>query len=305
MPVGALGNETPLATVILIVYNQQEFVKRALESILAQECSFPVEVVIGDDCSTDGSTEALREVTSSYTGAFSIRELPRNENLGMHRNFYECLLASKGRFVALLEGDDYWVDEKKLDEQVRELLATGCAFSGHPTVLVDEVGKRVGEIPPRPFPIRLSGKAFIEEGCYVHTSSVVFRRDYLSTLPEYVLDQRNRCLDVSLEQLLALSGDLAFIPRTMSVYRKHYGGANGYFARRRGTWEKAMIFATREFNRYTGGNYSLKLRYLIALRYASLGRRESTQNPILRLWYKLLAVFYWRRRLVGALLGRG
>lgn len=102
----------PLVSVIVLAYNHRDTIARALDSVLDQDCSFTYEIIVGDDASTDG----CREVCERYAAAHpdKIRILPAAPNKGMVRNYFDCLKASRGKYIADCSGDDRWRDPTKL-----------------------------------------------------------------------------------------------------------------------------------------------------------------------------------------------
>lgn len=111
------GNaDTPLVSVLCITYNHAEFISQALDSFLTQEANFPLEIVIGEDCSTDGTLS----VVESYKARFPkvIKIITSSSNVGAVENFRRTLRACSGKYVALCEGDDFWTDRRKLQIQV-------------------------------------------------------------------------------------------------------------------------------------------------------------------------------------------
>ena len=89
----------------MITYNHCEFITQAVESVMRQETTFDVELVVGEDCSTDSTRAVLLDLAQRYTGR--IRLLLRTDNLGIARNLAETFKACTGEFVAMLEGDDF------------------------------------------------------------------------------------------------------------------------------------------------------------------------------------------------------
>ncbi|MFN8245319.1 MAG: glycosyltransferase family 2 protein [Ferruginibacter sp.] len=121
--------DSPLLSICLISYNQEEFILEALKGVAMQEVDFEYELLIADDRSTDQTPALIREYIS--TGAIRrVRFLDRAANLGMQRNWHDALTQARGKYVALLEGDDYWTDRHKLSVQVGFLEAhpqyAGC-----------------------------------------------------------------------------------------------------------------------------------------------------------------------------------
>lgn len=100
----------------MLVYNHEPFLRQAMDSVLMQEISFPYEVVIGEDASTDQSGLILEDYARRYPER--IRLLRHSRNQGGVGNLIKVLAACRGKYVAILEGDDYWTDSCKLQRQV-------------------------------------------------------------------------------------------------------------------------------------------------------------------------------------------
>ena len=97
-----------MVSVILIAYNQRRYIRQAIESVLAQETSFPYELLIGDDASDDGTSDIVAEYARAYPDI--IKAFIRPENVGAARNAVLLLQQARGELIASLEGDDYWID---------------------------------------------------------------------------------------------------------------------------------------------------------------------------------------------------
>lgn len=107
----------PLLSVVLVTYNQEKYIRSALDGAVKQQCSFPFEILIGEDCSTDGTRSICQEFADSYPDI--VRLLPStSHNLGLNENFLRTYRESKGKYIAYLEGDDFWIDTQKLQKQV-------------------------------------------------------------------------------------------------------------------------------------------------------------------------------------------
>jgi len=100
----------------MITYNHENYIRDAIEGVLMQKTSFPIELVIGEDCSTDNTRAICIEYQQKYPEI--IRLLLPEKNLGANKNFINTLAACKGKYIALCEGDDYWTDPYKLQKQV-------------------------------------------------------------------------------------------------------------------------------------------------------------------------------------------
>ncbi len=100
----------------MITYNHEKYIAQAIESALMQKTNFDYEIVIGEDCSTDGTREIVKYYAEKYPE--KIRAIFNEKNLGMIPNFINTLNKCRGKYIAMLEGDDYWTDPYKLQKQV-------------------------------------------------------------------------------------------------------------------------------------------------------------------------------------------
>lgn len=108
-----------MVTVCVTTYNHARWIGQALESILAQHTSFEVEVVVGDDCSSDETVAICQRYAEQYPDR--VRLLTTPQNMGMRANYRRTIEAARGEYIAICDGDDYWVDCEKLECQVAEL----------------------------------------------------------------------------------------------------------------------------------------------------------------------------------------
>jgi glycosyltransferase involved in cell wall biosynthesis len=106
----------PLVSVVMITYNHERYLAEAIEGVVRQETSFSVELLIGEDCSTDET----REIALSYQKRFPemIRVITSEQNVGMHKNLARLLAAARGQYIAFCEGDDVWIRSEKLERQI-------------------------------------------------------------------------------------------------------------------------------------------------------------------------------------------
>lgn len=140
--------KTPLLTVLLATYNHEKYISRAIDSILMQETDFFFDVLIGEECSTDSTRDIINSYASKYPNKISIIE--RKQNVGMHENLNSLVQNCKDKYVARLEGDDYWTDNKKLQKQVDFLeLNPDFVCCAHNTHIVDEYDIIREDMPDR------------------------------------------------------------------------------------------------------------------------------------------------------------
>ena len=111
---------TPLVSIFTLTYNHAPYIRQCLDGFLMQKTDFPFEVIINDDASTDGTTEIVREYESKYPDIIKPIYHSENRYSKGERGFWSryCLPKSRGKYIALCEGDDYWIDPLKLQKQV-------------------------------------------------------------------------------------------------------------------------------------------------------------------------------------------
>jgi glycosyltransferase involved in cell wall biosynthesis len=201
----------------MITYNQELFIAEAIESVVHQKTEFRFEVVISDDCSTDSTPSIIQSYKEQYPEL--IRIIPRDENLGIIANFLQTIRECKSKYVAFLEGDDYWTDDDKLQKQV-DLLEKfpGIAICFHPVkVKNQQTGelKKMKKIQNR----QLTTTKDILSYNYIQTCSVVFRNLNQGVFPDWI--QRQFMGDWPIHILNSLNGDIFCLSEYMAVYRIH------------------------------------------------------------------------------------
>jgi glycosyltransferase involved in cell wall biosynthesis len=110
----------------IISYNQEKYIADAIESALMQEASFETEIIISDDCSTDNTTKIIRLYTEKYPN--KVKAFFSEKNTGMLKNWQRALTLCNGKYIALLEGDDFWNDKRKIQKQY-EILETNQSYA--------------------------------------------------------------------------------------------------------------------------------------------------------------------------------
>ena len=220
----------PLVSVYMITYNHERFVAQAIESVLMQKTEFPVELVIGEDCSTDGTRAICEHYAREYPGR--VRLLPSERNLGMQANARRTLEACSGKYIAMCEGDDYWTDPQKLQKQV-DILAndSSLAFCFHNVEVIREgdslaggksffpaAGRKAMFARP-PDRVALSD---ILGGNFISTLSVLARTDAVLPIPRWIDLLPAGDWGYFIHWLQQGAG--AYLDELMGVYRMHAGG---------------------------------------------------------------------------------
>ena len=133
------GDKKPLVSVTMLVYNHEKWLAQAIESVMMQQVDFDFDLIIGEDCSTDGSREIVEKYKKLYPN--KIIALLNEKNLGMKKNSDNVWAHAHGKYVACCEGDDYWIDSYKLKKQV-DFLESHPEYSAiyHSSEIVDASG---------------------------------------------------------------------------------------------------------------------------------------------------------------------
>jgi glycosyltransferase involved in cell wall biosynthesis len=205
----------------MISYNHGRFITKAIESVLSQRTNFPIELVIGDDASSDDTGQRIEILRVKAPSV--IRPIARSTNIGMHRNLEGVLEECHGEFIAFLEGDDYWTGEDKLQLQVEVLRANERAVGVfHPAVRVDALAKETLGIWPEKVSTVVETQELLEGNC-LPTASVMIRRSTLVPLPDSYRKLKMR--DWPMWVFASLHGPWLSLPQPMAVHRAHAGGS--------------------------------------------------------------------------------
>jgi len=214
----------PLVSVAMITYNHGRFITQAIESVLAQRTDFPIELVVGDDASTDdtaGHIEALRARAPDV-----VRPIIRPANIGMHRNLEGVLAQCRGEFIAFLEGDDFWTGEDKLQIQA-DLLRADSSIVGvfHRASMVNASGRETGTVSSGELDEKIGTLELLRDVPWqymIPTASVMVRRVACPVLPDGI--EKLPVSDMPMVVFASLHGPWRFYPKVMAAYRIHDGG---------------------------------------------------------------------------------
>ncbi len=214
----------PKVTIVCITYNQEKFIKQALDSFVMQKTNFDFQVIISDDCSTDSTPNIIKEYEQKYPNI--IKAFYQKENLGSFKNYKFALSQAKSKYLIVNEGDDYFIDINKLQKQVDFL-------EGHPdySICFHPV-KVIYEDKPNKTNIYPSKKLLSDEltfekllfNNFIQTNSVVYRwrfhdEDINEVIPTGIIPG-----DWYLHLCHAKVGKIGVLKDVMSVYRRHSGG---------------------------------------------------------------------------------
>ncbi|MDE6341966.1 MAG: glycosyltransferase [Muribaculaceae bacterium] len=285
-----------VATVILLCYRQKDTIARAIESLLRQDCPYRYEILVADDGSDDGT----REICSEYAGRFPdiFRMLPLGKNKGLIDNYFDAVIAARGKYVADCAGDDEWLDSRRLQLQIEALnadptlsavccgvevfnVAEGRSHVSRGSLFGDD---SVGELRASG-PDVLRGALDSVAGLPFVLSGALFRRDPVVR----VLEENPgilRCYDGGVEDIplicvLAEAGDVLSLP--IVGYRYYIDGeslSNNLSYEKQYRFYASVSSMVRRLGKYYGFRPEDQIRYFRAkfLYMASLARLSGNKS---------------------------
>jgi glycosyltransferase involved in cell wall biosynthesis len=191
-----------------------------------QKTSFAWELIIADDCSTDGTVDILRSYKKLHPGLITVIE--RSKNIGPEKNWLDLLNHAKSKYVLYAEGDDYFTDSEKLQIQVDFLEAhKKMSACFHPVKVKYDDNSKSEEIFPSP-DFRFNKAELVVEDLlkrnFIQTNSIMYRWRFVKESIDTVYPKGISPGDWFLHLLHAETGAIGFIDRTMAVYRRHSNG---------------------------------------------------------------------------------
>ena len=254
----------PKVSLCVITYNHAAYIKQCLDHILSQKVNFEYEIIIGEDHSTDETAEIIKKYADAYPE--KIKAFIRPFNVGSKTNYLHCFFTCRGEFIVHIEADDYITDNDKLQLQVDFLNAhpKASACFHNATIIYEDDSNRPSElINPKDQKKWIETKDFFveKETWFMATASVMMRRKYVETLPEWFLGCKSG--DIPLYTILAEQGPIGYIDRTMSVYRKHLNGISYTDHTQSIEFIKNRIFMYSKINEYTQYKYLSQIKLIL------------------------------------------
>jgi len=264
--------DTVRVSVLMLTYNQEAYIRQAIESVLMQRTTFGYELVVSDDCSSDATARIVKELEQQRPE--TVRAWIRDRNLGMLPNFVATLGACRGEYVALLDGDDYWTSPNKLQAQVDFLDAwQDFAMCAHPVRRCYE-GDHVHETTYGRTDLR---RVLTTEDVLVSSlaaCSIMFRRRVIRGFPEWFLS--GGLGDWPLQVFASEHGAIGYLDQEMAVYRTTRNGAWHGLSRTQQLATKIDVY--ERLNEHLRFRYDRLIRdlisqycYRLALLYAEEG----------------------------------
>jgi CDP-glycerol glycerophosphotransferase (TagB/SpsB family) len=227
--------EDSMVTVVCITYNHHDYIREALDSFLMQKTTFPFQIFVGEDRGPDDTAEIVKEYAQKYPD--KIVAFLREENMGAQRNLINMCQQAKSPYIAFCEGDDFWIDEYKLQKQFdfMESHPDVRICGGHTRIQAsenwflkdrfhgsDDSSMIYPECDPGCPLKRSSDVVFFDMRQAIamsicHTSTMFFRWDYTIEIPDWYFEGIVGDLTIFLIQLK--DGKAALLPDVISCYR--------------------------------------------------------------------------------------
>ncbi len=288
-----------MVSIVCNTYNHEKYIASALESFVAQRTDFPFEVLVHDDASTDGTADVIRQYAEKYPQL--IKPVYQTENQysqGVDYNGRYQLSRAKGKYIALCEGDDYWIDPEKLSKQVAALESHPeldiCAHAGY--------ASRNGEYVRMIAPAQEDAVFTVEQviaggGGYVVTASLMYRKAMLER--KYAFQDVIR-LDYTLQIRGSLRGGMLYLKDCMSVYRlateSSWTVQMSAAPQRRIRHTERVNEMLRTLDADTQGRYAPVIRQMIAKNQCSNLQRQGRYTELLKPGNRLLREQLSRKR---------
>jgi len=281
---------SPLLSVCLITYNHSEFIKQAVESVLLQKVNFAWELIIADDCSTDGTREIIKEYKEKYPDF--IKLILQEKNVGVAQNFKDLIEFPKTKYIAYFEGDDYWTDPYKLHKQVDFLENNNeCSIVFGNAIIkeagVDDVLFYSKNKPPE----KIDLQYYLYNSPAIPTCTVVLRNCCLPTpIPEWFWNVYKG--DWTLWLFMLQKGIGAYIDDILGCYREHPAGISK--SKNIIAWKKNSMFMLKNIRNYLHEKeYKKIIKDGISMGYTDLAVDYlQAKKVFLFLFYSLRVVEY-------------
>jgi glycosyltransferase involved in cell wall biosynthesis len=209
-------------SVLVVTYNHARFVRQALDGALAQRLPEPFEIIISEDCSTDGTREIVQKYAESNPQL--IRLLLSAQNVHSNEVVARGFRAARGRYIALLDGDDFWTSDDKLRAQMALLdERPDLTICFHNVQVVDERAQSEGRLWNASDQPETSSLHELLRGNFIATSSTMYRQSAVAEIPAWY-DGFFPVTDWPLHVLYAREGQIGYLNRSLGAYRLHGGG---------------------------------------------------------------------------------
>jgi len=208
----------PMVSVCVVTYNQEKYIRQCLQSIVDQVTNFFFEVIIADDCSTDGTRAIVREFAEKYPGV--VKPIFHNNNIGAYKNFIFIHEQGTGEYAAHIDGDDYWFPNK-LSEQVAFMQNNKECVAVYSNATVIEEDNQIIGIFSSNVKSVFDINYLIKNGNFLCNSSMLYK----SSLRGKVFMKSGDYIDYQVHIKLSEYGLLGFVDKNLVAYRSDSSGS--------------------------------------------------------------------------------
>lgn len=212
----------PMVSIMMLAYKHGPYIEMAIESIVNQNTSFSIQVVVGEDCSPDNTRDIINNLVEKYP--LAIKPILHGNNVGAWNNQEAVFNACTGKYIAFCEGDDFWNTQDKLQKQVDILEANpevGLVFSNFN---IKEKHRTVSSIVKNDPGYSVQPEEILVANS-IATCTVVCRRELLNEARAFLGEKRFAMGDYPLWLYIAQKSKIAYIDEPLATYRIVGGSA--------------------------------------------------------------------------------
>jgi len=272
--------DKPVVSICCVTYNHETYIEDALEGFLSQETDFPFEIIIHDDCSTDKTTQILNEYLEKYPNIIKLIIQTENQwSKGIRILPVLVVPEARGKYIALCDGDDYWIDFEKLQSQV-------TLMQDHPDINISyhsvykhswfenriscalSKDERVNIVPAE--------KVIMGGGAFMPTPTIMVKTSVLKNLPRWFYEH---CPvgDYYIQVISSIKNGALFMPKAMACYRVNVPGSwtVSQANKKRDIWLHKTYQALNEMNRYYNEEYKAPISKIFTVFLITEMKNES------------------------------
>lgn len=248
-------------SICCITYNQEKYIKEALDSFLSQKTEFSYEIVIHDDASTDNTVKILKQYKKRYPDKIVLILEKENQYSKRPNSVLEIVFnKARGKYIALCEGDDGFCDDEKLSMQYKYIKTHNYSFCSHNTKIVDDDSNLVGKIEPYDKEI-ITINDFLNIRQSMHTSSMFFAKKDVLNLPKFF--KESVVGDLPLKLYFLSRGNCYHINKECSFYRENTKNSWSFKQKNSRNIKyknfQSEINTYLEFNKFTNYKYNKEI----------------------------------------------
>lgn len=241
-------------SVIMLTYNHENYIEKAVKSVIAQHGDFDLEIIIGDDCSKDNTAAVIDKLAKEHKEITIFRP---EQNIGIHENLKQCLSLAQGNYIAMCEGNDWYISPYKLQMQM-EFLENNkdCVMCSHSYI---EYNQKEDKYSTVNYQQEYKGDSYTFEQLVIeykwsNFTTYMYRKEIIEQLPEFLWELNGA--DYSFNMHCAVYGSLGVIKEPLSVYRVGIGqwSSLSQVQQQAATLDFAYI-CKEHFHKYYNGKY--------------------------------------------------